>query len=360
MSDTRIFVLYAPSDDEWATTHTRRLRSDGYKVYMEPPNADPDNPTIQERTAKALYHSTIMLAVVSRESAIGDSAGVFEEWWRPFMESGRQIIPCIVPNAPPGAEHWMPFDLYRQKPVDFREDDAYQLLRLRLPESSQPLALPAPEEAPAIEPEPEPPPTIPQPPAPPPPPPEPAPGILKTALSVVVGLSALLLIWLAAFQTTDDTGTSASIWIAGLFVGLGCLFVIGRMAASRRERQALLEHKQQQAAQYATESPVYLEVIRSSHEREIGERLGWPTTSATIGSSHRADLPLRDQGVDKLHCMVFMDEDTGGYYLENTSTGRTVLVDRPLALGAVMEIQNGDVIALGEATVLQFRINRAD
>lgn len=396
MDKLRIFMLCVPSDDEWTRALSERLREDGYALYIEPSDAAPDDERTIQRTAKALQAATVLIAVVSTESAIGESAAVFEQWWRPYLNSGRKVIPCLAPYAPAGAAHWMPYDLYRQSYVDFQREDAYAELKVALGEaprrrsadaSSEAASESAPPEADnmdfvpspvrpvigtpprppivsaprplQVKAEPAPAPVAPADAAAPLPtePPTKPPGVFSTLFSLVIGFGLVIVMWLGALSSTS----TPAVWLFGLMGLVLCLFLLGQIARARRKRRWEAEQKRQAALERGKAGeldrlPAYLEVIDSKAKDEIGEVWLLDRSTLTIGRSSRSDVPLHDPQLDRQHCLIYFDE--GRYYLENTSPSqRTVVVGQQLEVGEVAALQNGDLITLGKGLVLQIRIN---
>ncbi len=382
MTNPKFFLLYAPVDAEWAQAFYQQLREAGYTLYMESPEGDPEDALLQRKTSAALQKATHLLAVVSKESALGESAGVFEAWWRPFLRTGRPVIACIVPDAPPGAEHWMPFDLLRQRRADFRESDGMAQLQQWIGPApteglpiSEPLASRADAESRAARPEPTPRP--PQIKARTPKTPEvdeplldrPKPSFLRTignAIGVVIGLTLVGLVLFAASQS-DNSATSeisAAAWLVSLLIVVVAVALIGRIATQRQRRQRQVEQRRQMAqtrakleADETTQTPaVYLEVIQSKAKHDIGQIWAIDDFALTVGRGVKVDVPLRDRAIAKRQCMVFFDDGAGRYYLENLDAReRTVLYDKPLLRGEVVPIENGDMIRLGKSVVMQFR-----
>ncbi len=387
MTNPKLFLLYAPVDAEWAQALYQQLREAGYTLYMESPEGDPDDALLQRKTSAALQKATHLLAVVSKESALGESAGVFESWWRPFLRTGRPVIACIVPDAPPGAEHWMPFDLLRQRRADFREPDGMAQLQIWIgPASTEGLPISesltsrADAESRAARPEPTPrldaiPPRPPQIKPPKtkevdePLPDRPRPSFLRTianAIGVIIGLTLVGLVLFAASQS-DNSATSefsAEAWLVSLLIVVVAVALIGRIATQRQRRQRQVEQRRQMAqtrakleADEATQTPVvYLEIIQSKAKHDIGQIWAIDDFALTVGRGVKVDVPLRDRAIAKRQCMVFFDDGAGRYYLENLDAReRTVLYDKPLLRGEVVPIENGDMIRLGKSVVMQFR-----
>ncbi|NDJ86589.1 MAG: FHA domain-containing protein [Chloroflexi bacterium] len=380
MSTVRIFVVCAPVDYDWTRSLVNRLEVDGYPIYLPPDDDEPD-PKVQRRTAIGLQRATIMLAVISPDSAVGASAPAFEAWWRPFMESGRPVIGCIVPSAPPGVENWMPFDLYRHSPLDFGQTDAYQQLRDRLPPPPPKRPMPpleastpgdstkpeSPPESPANDSEPAPLLALPAPAQSPDPPlettrekdkPRLARRIINWA-SIVLGMIVVPGIWIVVRQATKTSDIPAGIWFLVVISTAAGLYAASRWVSSQVARRQMLRERRA-AAQYAetrARPPVYLEIIESKQPAEIGAIWAIDNTELTIGHGPRAHVPLRDRRIKPTHCVIFYDTSNQQYYLENTGGGPTTLVGQPLASGDTAPLQNGDLIAVGKDTVLQFRYN---
>lgn len=337
----KLFFICAPTDYPWTRSLAHQFFSMGYRVYLEPPD-EADDEKVRERTARALYNAEIMIAIVSKESAIGSSAEAFEAWWRPFVDSGRQVIACITPDSPAGAENWIPYDLIRRPHVDFRRaGGAARLAELVNKDGSNTQARPTQTsrdddfEA-QFEPEPIAYPTQPVTPVQDEPEPESRASIIRTLIGLVVGLIMVLVIWQVALQS--DSG-DALIWVGGLAVMVVVVYLIGRWRPQSR-------------SQAAKKLVGYLEIISSDDTKAKGRVYGLINT-LTIGSSRRTQIRLKVEGIEKQHCTIFYDGKA--YYLENTSNSRTILYDRQLDSGEVVVLQHGDLITVGQAVVLQFR-----
>lgn len=391
-----IFVLAVPSDYDWTAQLVRRLSADGHFLYLEPQNDEPNDQSTHQFTADALYNASAMLVVISQDSALGDSSDVFEAWWRPFMQDKRPIIVALVPDAPSGAEHWMPFDLRHFPRVDFQDKLAYETLKGFLttavkeksqtpPRTSRPLApsKPAPVSPPMTSrakpqqrgPRPQPshrsvippranmPSDLPLPPAS-------ASYAMEKAdiereerrlwrnlLGWPVVLVLLVVLWVLGFELADQyTEEDAFLAIvAATLIGLITGFIIMgfRVWGNRASREQRKVMKTYQRSQRRPE--VYVEIISSTSENDLGQI--WPITqfAMTIGRSKQADMVIHDKHLAKKHCIIFYDRDDGQYYLENLSDAPTVLYDSPLRVGDVQAIENGDLIVLGKSVVLQFR-----
>ena len=359
-----IFFVCVPEDYEWTLDLAERLESEGYPIYLEPLEVDKSTRKV---TTKALRKSSVMVAVISQDSALGENAAVFERWWRPYVENQRPIVGCLMPDAPLGAEHWMPHDLYRQNPIDFRNDNAYAQLLERLgapPEPEPIIEAPPPqivaplEIAPQVEPEPQPEP-LPQKPIAPPPmpasevpiaPPRPqdieeSAGWFKTIFSIVIGLVLLIFIWVAAIGGGDDI--TLETWLALLFGGIGILFLMAYVNNRQKQRQRDFEYRRAVAKERGktAQSGAYIEVIESGDVDEIGQVWLLEEAITSIGRGHSSTIGLTDAEIDKEHCVIFYED--GDYFLESTSHQKTMVVDRYVAAGTVTELQNGDLIALG-------------
>lgn len=336
----KLFFICAPNDYPWTRSLAHQFFSMGYRVYLEPPDIE-EAEAVQERTARALYNADIMVAIISKESAIGSSAEAFEAWWRPFIDSGRQVIACITPDSPAGAENWMPYDLIRRPHVDFRRVGAtarlVELVNKDVPAPVRPVSRSTPDEtyetefeadsiayptqpvSPITEPE-----------------PEPKVSSIGTVIGLAVGLVLVLIIWQAALQSDNS---QALLWLGGLVIIVMVVYWIGRW---RRK-----------AARKSTLKPVgYLEVIASPTNKDKGRVYGLIQT-LTIGTGRRVQIRLKVEGIEKRHCTISYDGKA--YYLENTSKSRTILYDRQLDEGEVVVLQHGDLITVGQAAILQFR-----
>ncbi|MBI5929510.1 MAG: FHA domain-containing protein [Chloroflexi bacterium] len=387
MTNPKLFLLYAPTDATWAQSLYQQLHEAGYSLYMEPPESDLEDAVVQRKTAAALQKATHLLAVVSKESALGESAPIFEAWWRPFLRTGRPIIACVVPDAPPGAEHWMPFDLLRQRRADFRELDGYAQLQkwigpVPTPSAeggtiSEPLTSRANPESRAARPEPRPRPTKPpsikpkikEPDSPVPP--DTKPSLFHSmvnSIGVIIGLTMVVILLFAASQAVNsDGGVSAETWLLSLVVLVAAIALIGRITMRRRQRRWRVEYRRQVAQQarikvqtderVPSKPEVYLEVIQSKAKQDIGQIWAIDDFALTVGRGSKVDVPLRDKDIAKRQCVVFFDDAEERFYLENLDAHeRTVLYDKPLLLDEVVPIENGDMIRLGKSAVLQFRL----
>lgn len=402
MDDALIFILYTPTDYEWSFQLAEQLKMAGLNVYIEPLEIPEGQETAHRaKTTKALYDAAVMLPIISRESAIGDSADVFENWWRPFIEKDRRVIACIVPDAPSGAEHWMPFDLFRRKHVDFRTPNAYiilcDLLGVPREEEPPPLLLASNDPPPQAESKTEDPSsltddTIPslsespleeeivspkaeKTPLAAPPQVQDLPfsleddephsrsllGFLKTIFSVLIGFASILFIWQASLQTADSQNQSAEAWLLGLSGIVACLFIIGRILVSHRERQKALDTRRKIAKKWGTlpnhskRPSIYIEVIESPFNDEISQIWAMSDETMVIGHGRNADVPLQSRKLDSKHCIIFYDSLDGLYYLENTCDRLITYHERVLDLGEVVQLVNGDLIALETEVILQFR-----
>lgn len=379
MTNPKLFLLYAPIDADWATSLYRQLQEAGYSVYMELPDSDREDTFLQRKTMAALQKATHLLAAVSKESALGEAASVFEAWWRPFLQTGRPIIACIVPDAPPSAEHWMPFDLLRQRRADFRELDGFEQLkqwigpvRVEGLAISEPLASRAKPETRLAQPQP---PIRPKSlpiekhPTPPVPSKRSLVGSMANAMGVVIGLAIMIvLLFAASLSVNAENDISPETWLLSVLIVVAAFALIGRITLRRRQRQWRIEQRRQLAqaraesqTQDLTVPPlppaVYVEVIQSRAKQDVGQIWAMDDFALTIGRGAKVDVPLRDNHIAKQQCTVFFDDGTGHYYLENLDLHeRTVLYDRPLQRGEVVEIENGDMICLGKSVVLQFRL----
>lgn len=361
-------IIAAPADYEWATDLADQLASAGYRVYIEPPQVDSK---IRQRTIAAMREARAMIAVVTTETALGDSAEIFEAWWRPFAENGRTVIPCLPASAPKGAKNWMPHDLYQYNPINFGESSAFVMLTKRLgkPKTS-PMPMPPALTLPKLAAEPQQPSLPPAPPAPPPPPTTPksypdvpdviaqAPemGLLNYISSIVAGLVLVVIIWGAALQS--DTPLLA--WLVGIAGVMGALFVLGRIELARRQTQQWVQLRWRRAQQLgsSTSHPlVYVEILDSTYPDEQNTVWDFYGTLLSIGCAPDATIPLwRYKKLDnEISRITYAD---GQYFLDNSSTTHTLMVvGQPLLPQASMIIHNGDVIALpDEGLVFQFRV----
>lgn len=379
MDNRLIFVLCAPDDYEWTEGLVERLRQDRYIVYLEPFSVNADDVQARRRTSDALYSAQIMLAIISEASAISAAAPTFDAWWRPFLQSHRPLIPCLMPSAPAAEKNWMPFDLTRLPRVDFRQPEAYSILREMLrhhhvfPESSNSLQV---VDLPAT--------SMPSPVFSAPQLPQQPPPVVKTPqrdktrqnetrqlrqtnfLSLILGLLGVVLAWMGVWQSTAGNTATALLWLAGVVAIFSLLFLTRLTARAQKRHQEDIRRRKSIAAikQKKATSPevkrvarprIYLEVLESDAVEDIGMILPIYNEISTIGRGAQNTLVLGDKGVDKTHCQVIYDAAAEKYYLESTSRKSTVLLDSPLRTGERRSLQNGDLILLGAAVILQFR-----
>lgn len=404
MATSLIYVLCVPEDYAWAYELVGDLQSDGYTVYLEPPDVDPNDFPRRQQTADALYSAKAMLVVLTEMSVVGPSSTIFEAWWRPFLTNGGTVIPCISPEAPVGEKNWMPFDLVRLPRVDFRQAEGYGKLRgilqsVGLVSTSLPRH-PMPKSS------------TPKPPSPPPPPPlapnfqaasvalvpfvEPKPeyegppqefsvknvsaplpstksdqkvssprGLLNF-LSITVLVAALLMAWVFVWQFANRgiDNTSALYWTVGIIAFVVLVMLWRRTARIQQHYQANLQRPlkrhlpqrgQVSRTQRITRPRIYVEVLESGDPEDVGLILPIQGESIVIGRGNNADLSLSDRGVEREHCRIYYHPYSATYHLKNLTQKRTVLYLDPLALNESRTLQNGDLIALGNSVVLQFR-----
>lgn len=365
-----IFLLAVPEDYPIVQKLARRLRTDGYSVYLESPDADPDDLAVRNRTSQALYGASVMLAFVSGASALGESSDVFDEWWRSFQRNSGEIIACIAPKAPAGEKHWMSYDLTRLPRVDFRQPQGYRQLQAKLDAilkpsttaaTASPLEViattkPAATAREQVRPKPveqsQLPPII---------------QVLISLMGILAGLVVVLVLWLVLLRSTSGSRSDAILLLGGVIgiVVLGLL--VRRTIRTQHQYQAQFRQPSDLYPPPATkETPpvqaalpdVFIEVVESDFSEMVGQR--WPVedVEVDIGRAGRNTIHLPVRDVEKQHCTVYYDEADGYYYLENKGTGRTVLLGDLLRAGEVRRLQNGDLIALGNSMVLQFRIRK--
>lgn len=396
MNPAPIFVLTTPADQAWTQQLVQQLRASGHLLYLEA--ADFDDDAHQQRAADAFYNAPAMLVVLSVESALGESAPVFEEWWRSFMASQRPIVTCLVPDAPVGASYWMPFDLRNLPRADFSRgeetetlktlrqflESALRQVKLAEPDGSpEPVRAGIPSQAPASNRpapvnHPAPPPRAIRHPAtlagataaqPPPIPPAPVAHAIEHSRRrrqerqlwinllgwpvVVVLLGVLWLLGLALAEAYTPLDALLAVGLALLIgLGVGYVYMWGRhrLKARRRIKPAMSGPTRTQRR-----PPVYLEVIASVDEDAIGQIFPIIQFETTIGRGRRADVRLPDRQLARLHAGLIYRQDKGQYYLTNRTDGPTVLHDHPLQPQETCPIANGDLIVLGQSVVLQFR-----
>ncbi len=360
-------IICVPTDYEWAAALNEQLVTRGYRVYLESPDVDAKT---RQKTVAAMREAYAMVAVVSTEAALGDSAEVFEAWWRPFADNQRDVIPCLPANAPKGAKNWMPYDLYQHNPIDFAEPSAFSALTKRLGKpKTTPMPAPPAISLPALPLDPEQPNIAPIPTAPPPPPlqPESYPdvpdlvtqppqmGLFNYLSSVVIGFVLVAIIWGAALQSN----TSLVGWLVGIGVVIGALFALGRIEVGRRQEQQWLALRWQRAQQLGaslSRPNVYVEILDSPHLDEQQSVWDFYGIELSIGQVAEATIPLwRYKGLDAELCVIVYED--GYYILENTSKSRIIMVvGQPLSPQMTMAIHNGDLITLPDiGLVFQFR-----
>lgn len=385
--NTPIFVLCVPEDYEWTSELVARLRTENYTLYLEPPNLPDDDLATRNQTAQALYAAALMLIVISRESVLGESAEVFEAWWRPYLQRQRPVISCLVPNAPPGSENWMPYDLAQLARADFSaEDDLLHLMQLinqTLPQvrpqpprpmlpaiisapvytvTSGPSPLPTPPPQ-AIEPVmPQVPSALPQ---RPPLPSASATHAIERAQNrrrtrrffwtlvqlplVIVGLAVL---WILGIQIAEQQGTEDALFMIITATGIGLIFGFIYMLLRTRGQPSPSAYEEYSAPR---RPDIYLEILSSINEDIIGKVWTINQFTMSLGRQKGADIYIKDNQVSPEHCVIFYSRQDGRYYLENLIPHETVLYDYPLGAGEVRQIANGDLIVLGRSVVLQFR-----
>jgi hypothetical protein len=392
MSTPRIFVLATPDDHAWASALSHRLKSDNFAIYLEPAESDPQDSQLLEQTTKAFYEASVLLVILSQESVLGESASVFEEWWRSFLESKRPIVTVLAPDAPAGAAYWMPFDLRHMPRADYsRSEDDEKLKSLletaqrqiiAVDQAAQPsivsrapsttnAAKQASHTAPPIRPiraiEADGPPSTRRPTTIPP---ASASYAIEYArnrrqarhlwtnlLGWPVVVVLLLVIWGLGFYVADTYTPEDAILTVGLaaIIGLGAGVIY--MWARSRLRWINGHHLDQQRATHhrSRRPPVYLEVIASAREHDMGRIFPIDHLYTTLGRGQEADIRLRDRALHTLNAAISYSHETAQYTLQNLGSVPLVLYDTPLAPGDARIIENGDLIVIGKSIVLQFR-----
>lgn len=375
MAGNLLFALCAPDDYEWTNTLVNYLIANEYNVYLD----SPDQQNIQT-TLTALQQTRIMLVVVSQESALGDSAAVFEDWWRPFVEQDRSIITVIKPGEPAGVEHWMPFDLRTFPTVSFDHDEAYAELRQEIDSVLKPGLNPVPEALPAL---PSPVQSIPEVKAPASPRPvysRPEPPPIPTARAsyaiekatnrrrerrfwrnILFGpivFALLVALWVMGLALADAYGSTTALFMVTASVILSTIITLVVMALRGRRSKTRSRSKQDIKAGIRSRRrrpDVYIEVVSSVNRNEMGKIFAIDRPRISIGKDSADDIRIRDRKIDKEHSVIFYNQADSCYYLENLSSKSTVVHDRALRRGEVSQIENGDLIVLGDSVVLQFR-----
>ena len=385
MAKPLIFALSTPEDYDWSAQLVRRLQKDGYTVYLEPPTADT---TSSDQTAQALYAADVMLVMVSSASALGTSAEMFEAWWRPFWTDKRAIVVCLVEGSPAGADYWMPFDLSTLPRADFSSEDNYDHLRLLLAEAAKHTAPPRPTTPPPAPITPPlmsradptaranmPPPAPQRPPRPsnlPKPPIQPSASAAiaieqarqnrenrrlgRYIIGVPLIIGGLVVLWVLGLELANTYDSMTALMIVSSAAVLGTLAsVLAMILKARRTPPAIIAEKLSESRIASRRRPdVYVEVIACTHDDELGRIFAITQLATTIGRAN-ATITLHDRQLAKSHCTIFYERADGQYYLENHSPQATIMYDMPLSKGEVRPLENGDLIVLGEAVVLQFR-----
>ncbi len=359
-------IVATPKDYAWARDLAEQLEIAGYRVYLEPPEIDAQT---RKKTIAAMREAKAMLAVVSTDAALGDSAEIFEQWWRSFADRGKNVVPCLPTYAPKGAKHWMPYDLYQLEPINFAETNAFNILTQRLGKPQKTLISPPPivelnqTTTPQYNDE-----SIEDLAPPPPSTPEQYPdipditlqppqmGLLRYLANVVIGAILVGLVWGAATLSEVSLIT----WLGGI-IGIGIiLFLLGRIQITRRQQDAWLALRWQRAKQWSSNESrplIYIEVVESPYAEEVSTIWELYGDIYTIGKSAHATLPLhKHKGLDAECAMITYEN--GSYILENCSQSHTIMIiDQPLPPSSTIAIHNGDLISLPNiGLVLQFRI----
>ena len=385
--NTPIFVLCVPEDYEWTSELVARLRTEGYTLYLESQDVPADDLATRNQTAQALYAASLMLVIISRESVLGDSAEVFEAWWRPYIQRQRPVLTCLAPEAPPGAENWMPYDLTSFPRVDFSEEDDFihlcnlinQTLPQAQPQRPRPV-LPAIFSTPSVptatgaSPLPTPPPhaiapSLPRTPSPlpqrPPLPSASATHAIERAQQtrqtrrffwtmiqlplVIIGLAVL---WIFGIQIAEQQGAEQALFRIFIATGIGLLVGFIYMLIRTRGKPSTHAYEEYTAPR---RPDIYLEVLSSMNEDTIGKVWTINQFTMTLGRKKNADIYIKDNQISPEHCVIFYSRQDGRYYLENLIPHETVLYDYPMGAGEVRQIANGDLIVLGRSVVMQFR-----
>ena len=363
-------ILSSQVDKLWAAELAQQLQNDQIQCRVEAIYAARPTPQVVQHHLKEIQH---LLVIVSPETALGDTTEACEAWWQTAINQGVNVTPLVVPHAPAGAKHWMPFELQQHQPILFVEKDAYPQLVARLKEPFNALPttnrLNAPQtltdDTATIEP------TVvnaPQAPAPPAAAPEPLPdltlepprmGFFYYLISIIGGLTLVVMIWFAAIQETSSEDSPILLWLGGVALVVSALFTLGRIEVNKRQRRRYVEQKYTQAQGYARSAikpPIYVEVIESTIPQLRG--LVWEVRgeSFSIGKDYTCDLPLSGQKyLEDRIALIYFEE--GLYYLENISQQTVItLVDRRLTPSTVAAVTNGDMIQIPE-TLLQFRFD---
>lgn len=83
---------------------------------------------------------------------------------------------------------------------------------------------------------------------------------------------------------------------------------------------------------------------------EAGQTVGLEEGESVVGRSDSDDLTLHDPGVSKGHCRIFFNR---AFYVEDLNSKNGTLLNGKHLDGA-SKLHSGDVIAIGEETLLQF------
>ncbi len=373
MTGNLLFVLCAPDDYEWTNTLVNRLIANEYNVYLDSPDQQNTQPTIA-----ALQQARIMLVVISQESALGDSAAVFEDWWRPFAGQGRAIVTVVKSGEPAGVEHWMPFDLRSFPMVIFDHDAAYTELREEIDSVLKPGLKPVPEALPALpapaQPMPEAKPRFPSKPVYPEPPRIPTARVSyaieqatnrrrerrfwRNILLGPIVFALLVTLWVVGLALAETYGSATALLMVTASVILSTVVTLIVMALRGRRSKQRSPTKQDINAGIRSRRlrpDVYIEVVSSVNQNEMGKIFAIDHPRISIGKDSGDNIRIRDRKIDKEHSIIFYNQADSSYYLENLSSKSTVVHDRALRRGEVSQIENGDLIVLGDSVVLQFR-----
>jgi hypothetical protein len=175
--------------------------------------------------------------------------------------------------------------------------------------------------------------------------------------------SVVIAVWMLVWRSTAGNTGMAFLWVIGI-IAVIILGVLGRQAFLHQKKNPSPQtrpitrstQRNKREGNLDTHIKVYFEVIESEIPNDIGKTLVVTESNALIGRGEKSSLILQDRTLDKEHCRVFYHSHERRYYLENCSKKRTVFYNEPLAPNEIRPLQNGDLIALGDSVVLQFRI----
>lgn len=361
-----IFVLAIPDDHEWTTTLVNRLKINDYQVYF--PSADTDN----QAMAEALYKASMMLVVISQESVLGESADVFESWWRLFLDDSKPIVTVVKPGTPAGVENWMPFDLRHFPRVDFSSDDQYTALREAIDSQKRAVIHPVSVKL-SEEPRLRPPVISPSIPVRTPPAqrPEIAPAqaafaiekaherrrrrrMLRNFVLTPVVFVMLVLLWIIGLNIADHYGAVTALSMVTLATLIGTGITLAVMFWHGRRRKSYIDRNgvRQSGLSYPR---AYIEVIASVHDEQVGEVIPLRRIRFTVGSGPQADLRIKDREIEPEHIALVYSPQDQQYVLQNLSNQSILLHDHPVNPTNMRLLTSGDLIVMGQSAVLQFR-----